>query len=147
VHDIDEHHPLPGTLSHVRWSFAPEPTVPGAARQRLTDVFARWGVGVDDTDEALLVINELVANAVEHARTPLILTVSLTGRTLLVEVADESADQPRLQPIDHQAARGRGLQFVDALAHRWGWNEDAAGKTVWAEIASFGPRSVQPAEY
>ena len=152
MHDIDEHYPLPATLSHVRWSFAPEPTVPGNARQRLAPVLAGWGLASDHRDDALLVINELLANAVEHARTPLVLMVSFTGTALLVEVRDESVAEPRLQPIDLQAARGRGLQFVDALARRWSWTADASGKTVWAEItpagaAHGGRRSVQPSGY
>jgi two-component sensor histidine kinase len=75
------------------------------------------------------VINELLTNAVEHARTPLILTVSFRGTALLVEVRDESVAEPRLQPVDLQAARGRGLQFVDALARRWSWTADGSGKT------------------
>ena len=70
----------------------------------------------DHTDDALLVINELLTNAVEHARTRLILAVSFTGTALVVEVRDESVAEPQLQPVDLQAARGRGLQFVDALA-------------------------------
>ena len=136
----------------MRWSFAPEPTVPGNARQRLTHVLAGWGVDSDHTDDALLVVNELLANAVEHARTPLILTVSCTGTALRVEVRDESVAEPRLQPVDLQAARGRGLQFVDALTRRWSWTADASGKTVWAEMAPAGApyggrRSAQPSGY
>ena len=136
----------------MRWSFAPEPTVPGNARQRLAPVLAGWGLTSDHRDDALLVINELLANAVEHARTPLILMVSFTGTALLVEVRDESLAEPRLQPMDPQAARGRGLQFVDALARRWSWTADGSGKTVWAEITPDGAahdarRSVQPSGY
>jgi phosphoserine phosphatase RsbU/P len=67
-------------------------------------------------------------------------------------VRDESIAEPQLQPVDLQAARGRGLQFVDALARRWSWTADASGKTVWAEIPSVraahrGRRSVQPSGY
>jgi anti-sigma regulatory factor (Ser/Thr protein kinase) len=136
----------------VRWSFSPEPTVPGNARQRLAYVLAGWGVNSDRADDALLVVNELLANAVEHARTPLILTVSCTGTALRVEVRDESVAEPRLQPVDLQAPRGRGLQFVDALTRRWSWTADASGKTVWAEIARAGAphdgrRSAQPSGY
>jgi anti-sigma regulatory factor (Ser/Thr protein kinase) len=136
----------------VRWSFDPEPTVPGNARQRLAPVLAAWGLDSDHTDDALLVINELLTNAVEHARTPLILRVSFTGTALRVEVRDESVAEPRLQPVDFQAARGRGLQFVETLARRWSWTADASGKTVWAEIAAAGAphggrRSVQPSGY
>jgi anti-sigma regulatory factor (Ser/Thr protein kinase) len=151
VRAIDER-PCHAGTAQVRWSFDPEPTVPGNARQRLAPVLAEWGLASDHTDDALLVINELLANAVEHARTPLILRVSFTGTALRVEVRDESVAEPRLQPVDVQAARGRGLQFVDALARRWSWTADGSGKTVWAEItpagaAPDGRRSVQPSGY
>jgi hypothetical protein len=78
--------------------------------------------------------------------------VSFAGTALLVEVRDESLAEPRLQPVDVQAARGRGLQFVEALARRWSWTADGSGKTVWAEIAPAGAApggrpSVQPSGY
>jgi anti-sigma regulatory factor (Ser/Thr protein kinase) len=119
----------------VRWSFTPEPTVPGVVRRRLVPVLARWGVAAEDGDTALLVINELVSNAVEHAETLLTLKVSSTGAAVLVEVGDGARTEPRLQPVDYGAVRGRGLQFVDALARHWGWTMQPGGKTVWAEIA------------
>jgi anti-sigma regulatory factor (Ser/Thr protein kinase) len=137
---IEEHPQCAGT-TRVRWSFTPEPTVPGDARRRLVPVLAGWGLAADDRDGALLVITELVTNAVEHAKTPLTVTVSFTGMTLLVEVHDESPTQPRLQPVDLGAARGRGLQFVDALAHRWSWATGPTGKTVWAEITPAVPEA------
>jgi anti-sigma regulatory factor (Ser/Thr protein kinase) len=151
VRAIDER-PCHVGNAQVRWSFNPEPTVPGNARQRLATVLAAWGLASDHTDDALLVINELLANAVEHARTPLMLRVSFADTVLRVEVRDESVAEPRLRPVDFRAARGRGLQFVDALARRWSWTADGSGKTVWAEIwppgAAHGDRrSVQPSGY
>ena len=92
-----------------------------------------------ELDDALLVTNELVANAVDHADTPLVLRVSFTGdAVLLIEVADESVAEPRLQPFNAAAPRGRGLQFVDSLAHRWGWRTYPGGKAVWAEMPAAG---------
>lgn len=93
-------------------------------------------------EDALLVMNELVANSVEHARTPLELLVSFTGASVLIEVRDAAVAGPQLQPFDRTTRRGRGLQFVDALAHRWSWTLDGDGKVVWAEMAigdSEGP--------
>jgi hypothetical protein len=89
--------------------------------------------------DALLVVNELVANAVDHGRTPLELLVSVTGATVLIEVRDGSVAEPRLRAFDRAAPRGRGLQFVDALARRWSWKADGDGKVVWAEIDITDP--------
>jgi anti-sigma regulatory factor (Ser/Thr protein kinase) len=88
-------------------------------------------------------MSELVTNAVEHARTPLVLLVSFTGSTVLIEVSDGSLAEPHLQPVDASTLRGRGLQFVDALARSWSWRADGAGKTVWAEMGAKASRSRQ----
>ena len=40
----------------------------------------------------------------------------------------------RPAPIDPTAARGRGLQMVDALTTAWGVTLHAGGKTVWAVL-------------
>ncbi|MGW7191064.1 ATP-binding protein, partial [Streptomyces sp. NPDC054838] len=29
---------------------------------------------------------------------------------------------------------GRGLELVDGLADRWGWQREGAGKRIWCEI-------------
>ena len=52
--------PYYARTAHVRWSFDPEPTVPGNVRQRRAPVLAGWGLTSDHTDDALLVINELL---------------------------------------------------------------------------------------
>jgi phosphoserine phosphatase RsbU/P len=84
-------------------------------------------------------MSELVTNAIEHARTPLALLVVFSGTTVRIEVSDGSQVAPQLQPFDSAAPRGRGLQFVDALARAWSWTTDENGKTVWAEMAAVDP--------
>ena len=118
----------------VRWRFAPSVRVPAQARQRLGSEFSFWGLGADEVDAAVLVANELVSNAVEHARTELELTVQLDGGLIAIRVRDGSPAEPRRHPYDLSARRGRGLQIVAALAFRWGWIPHADGKTVWADV-------------
>ena len=82
-----------------------------------------------------MVVTELVANAVDHARTSRPVTIGLDGRGLLVTVRDGCADgAPRSRPVDPTAPRGRGLQMVDALAESWGVTPHPDGKTVWAVL-------------
>jgi anti-sigma regulatory factor (Ser/Thr protein kinase) len=122
--------------------FRPELAVSGRARQLLAPILEVWGVSGQQCEDALLVMNELVANSVEHARTRLELLVSFTGASVLIEVRDAAVAEPQLQPFDRTTRRGRGLQFVDALAHRWSWTLDGDGKGGWAEMAigdSEGP--------
>ena len=82
-----------------------------------------------------MVITELVANAVDHARSESTLSVGVKRGTLCVAVRDaRPGPVPRPAPIDPTAPRGRGLQMVDALTSAWGVTLHADGKTVWAVV-------------
>ena len=104
-------------------------------RRSLRALLTGWGVAADAVDDALLVVEELVANVVDHARTRFQLAVRLTGRLLHVAVRDGSAGLPHLNPFDPNAVRGRGLQVVATLAQQWGYEPDEHGKTVWVDLA------------
>jgi anti-sigma regulatory factor (Ser/Thr protein kinase) len=103
-------------------------------RHTLRVLLTAWGLPTDIVDDALLVVEELVANVVDHARTRFELVVQLTGRVLRVAVRDGGKGFPRVRPFDPNATRGRGLQVVTALADRWGCETDERGKTVWADL-------------
>jgi phosphoserine phosphatase RsbU/P len=114
---------------------------PGAAvgrqiRRSLRSLLTGWGMTSDVIDDALLVVEELVANVVDHAPTRFQIAVRLTGRVLRVAVHDAGSGSPQLRPLDPGAARGRGLQVIDALAQRWGCEPDGTGKTVWVDLAT-----------
>jgi anti-sigma regulatory factor (Ser/Thr protein kinase) len=103
-------------------------------RHRLRTLLAAWGVRAETVDDALLVVEELVANALDHARSPFDVVVRLADGVLYVAVRDGSSRVPRLRPFDPHAVRGRGLQLVDTLSRGWGCELHADGKTVWAEL-------------
>jgi len=114
-----------------------DPRAARTARQFLRRELAAWEVESELVDVAVLCLSELVANAVTHAGTASDLRVVLDGPTLTLvvrdqggvdEVAAPDADRDPLRP------RGRGLQVVDALAHRWGAERDETGTTVWVEL-------------
>ena len=110
----------------------PEPTSPGAARRFVTDDLA--GHDGAPTDVAALLVSELVTNAVVHARTPIVVTVTATNGLVRVGVRDGSPTLPALRRFDRDAAAGRGLQLVERLASRWGIDVNDASKTVWFEV-------------
>ena len=114
----------------------PEAASAGQLRRRVRALLTGWGVHADTVDDALLVLEELVANVLDHARTPFQLVVRLIGNVVHVAVSDGSTRRARLQPFDPNAVRGRGLQLVSTLAARWGCEHRADGKTVWAELAA-----------
>lgn len=110
--------------------------IAGQVRRRVREQLTRWGVRAETADDALLVVEELVANVLDHARTPFRLVIRLIGNVLHIGVHDGSVRSPQLQPFDPLAARGRGLQLVATLALRWGCTYDTDGKTVWAELSA-----------
>jgi serine/threonine-protein kinase RsbW len=89
--------------------------------------------------EAEIVLSELVANAVRHAK-PLpdgTIRVSWTVRTGVVEVEVTDGGgptTPRPAPLSVLSANGRGLRIVRGLAHEWGVHEDRGGRTVWVSL-------------
>ena len=124
------------TPPHVLSStYAPVPVAPTRIRLRLRALFAAWRLRPEAVDDALLVVEELVANALDHAESPFELVVRLDGDVLHVAVRDGSTELPRIRSFDPHARRGRGLQMVAALSQRWGWESHGDGKTMWAELA------------
>lgn len=118
----------------VRWAYPPLPASATHARHRLAAQLVTWEIGESETEPVLLIAYELMANAIEHARTPFELAVCFNGIAVVVDVRDESTLQPCLQPFDVHAARGRGLQMVAAMAKSWSCVQHADSKTVRAVI-------------
>ena len=116
-------------------TYAPVPVAPTRIRLRLRALLASWRVRPEAVDDALLVVEELVANALDHAESPFEVVVRLDDDVLYVAVRDDSAELPRIRSFDPHARRGRGLQMVAALSRRWGWESHGDGKTMWAELA------------
>jgi hypothetical protein len=83
-----------------------------------------------------VIVTELVANAVLHARTDLVLSIATLGRHLYIGVYDTCGRPARLGgPAGCDGEPGRGLLVVEALAAEWGNVPTAGGKVVWAALA------------
>lgn len=105
-----------------------------AARTFATAALEEWAVA-DIADDVLLVITELVNNAVTHAHTPCELRLSVSPVTLRIEVIDEGPGTPDPLPPSATRNHGRGLHLVDALTAAWGFEPiETGGKMVWAEL-------------
>jgi anti-sigma regulatory factor (Ser/Thr protein kinase) len=112
--------------------------VPGIRRTIVADLVVR-GVSAEIIDEAEIVVSELVANAIRHARALPDGTVRVHWKVkndqVEVEVSDGGGPtQPRPAPRSAWTAAGRGLRIVRSLAHEWGVQEDRGGRTVWAAL-------------
>lgn len=113
-------------------------TSPAAARSFVSELLRLSGYEGSGED-ACLVVNELVSNAVVHAGTPLRLRLRLTARRIHVEVEDGSPTLPRVRPLSPESERGRGLLLLSALSERWGATRRGAGKVVWCDLVLASP--------
>lgn len=104
------------------------------ARALVRDALDDWGLPAI-IDDAVLVVTELVTNAVTHGGSAFRLQLSRTSGAFRIEVVDEGAGTPEPQPQDFEAEGGRGLMLVDAMSNSWGVENVPRGKLVWAEIA------------
>lgn len=96
-------------------------------------------------DRALLVVSELVTNAVAHAGSAVRLAVRAGTTGVRLEVGDDSDHLPRVRSWSTTAATGRGLRLVEHSVDRWAAERTAAGKTVWCEIGTPPTREAGPA--
>jgi anti-sigma regulatory factor (Ser/Thr protein kinase) len=78
--------------------------------------------------------DELVANAVEHGRPPIALTLEFDGHVIVVSVADHGLGSPAMMHAGPNDEHGRGLLIVDLLATSWGVEPMARGKRVWFRL-------------
>jgi anti-sigma regulatory factor (Ser/Thr protein kinase) len=111
------------------------PTSASMARDATRAFVASLRVSADD---ALVIVTELVSNAVQHGAEPIALRLSWDGRALHIEVSDDDPriDRVHLTPRSGYDDHGRGLALTDRLAASWGVHEGPIGfsKTVWADV-------------
>jgi anti-sigma regulatory factor (Ser/Thr protein kinase) len=119
-------------------TFPASPASARAARSFLRDALP-GEAEADLTDVILLLVTELVTNAVIHARTSVHIQVALRGEVVRVDVQDEAPEPPVRQPASPEALNGRGLLLLDKLADRWGFEPRPSGKTVWFEVSGIAP--------
>lgn len=141
----------------------PVPEEARNARQFVRELLIRWGLA-HLTDDAELIIAELVGNAVRHglgtapaaaalahraarnrsqrggessADAPSGLRLCLLRRVdeVMLAVTDPSDKAPAPQAPSYTGESGRGLQIVGALSYVWGWSPiEGNGKAVWAVL-------------
>jgi anti-sigma regulatory factor (Ser/Thr protein kinase) len=109
-----------------------------SARRQTRILMDEWGCDDGLVDDTLLVLSELVANAILHAGHAVSVTLVLCQDRVRVEVADASSVLPAPSSYDLDAHTGRGLTLVGALAERWGAEAQNGGKLVWAEVPLVG---------
>ncbi|MFJ5706494.1 MULTISPECIES: ATP-binding protein [unclassified Streptomyces] len=121
----------------VQLEVGPDPAEVGRARRWARKRLAGSGIGDDEplAETLVLLISELVTNAVVHTGCPAVLRMLFAAEGgVRVEVADRSELPPRPRHAAGEDTNGRGLELVDGLADRWGWQPEGAGKSIWCEV-------------
>jgi anti-sigma regulatory factor (Ser/Thr protein kinase) len=117
------------------------PASVAVARRRLTDDLTAAGIYDTAVGDAVLVVSELLSNAIRHA-SPLPgenvqVTWAVGDGAVEVAVSDGgSATRPRPANASLSSLGGRGLDIVDYLSRRWGVRNEENGLTVWAVVAA-----------
>ncbi|MFK0291269.1 ATP-binding protein [Streptomyces sp. NPDC090442] len=126
------------------------------ARRFTRDTLQDWRMCPVLADNAVLIVSELVTNALRHGTPadpfelafnslggnrfcPAWLALTRQESGVLCAVSDGGSGAPVLRQQDALAESGRGLRLVDELSDSWGWTlPDHAGKTVWATVVTRG---------
>lgn len=102
----------------------------------------------DLLDDTLLVLSELLGNAVRHGSAPTTAGLgapaggvevrwSLAPGAVRLEVVDGGGGEPHVVDRGEQAVSGRGMAIVEALSHSWGTTALGGGRrAVWSRITA-----------
>ena len=123
----------PSVVAELTLQIAGGPDAPGDARTALRR--AHPELPPELMQMVVLLVSELVSNAVKHADSNSIaVRCAVTPHCVRVEVNDQGLGfAPDPGPIDPSRVGGWGLHLVDELSSRWGVTDGAASR-VWFEI-------------
>lgn len=117
------------------------PASVAVARQRLAADLVAAGIFAGAVGDAVLVVSELLSNAIRHARplpgSSVQVAWALDDDAVEVAVSDGGAPtRPAPAQPTVSSLGGRGLGVVENLARSWGVRSDDGGLTVWAVLAA-----------
>lgn len=147
----------------VSWTLPWAPESAGQARLLTVRQLSSWQLD-DLADAALLIVSELIGNAVRHAvglganvdddvtedlsqdltlRQPSMIRLRLLhlDGALVCEVYDGSEATPRVRHPSFDDEFGRGLQLVAMTAQQWGARYAENGKCIWARLGSTATKT------
>jgi len=93
-----------------------------------------WTLPESLARDAILLVSEMVTNAIVHGRPPIQLRLRLAREHLLVEVDDTATAVPRKLRPTSSDVHGRGLQLVAMMADAGGTRPIHDGKSVWCAL-------------
>ena len=118
---------------HAHRTFAADERSVAKARAFAREMLETWDAG-DLADSVVLLVSELVTNAIVHAGTTARLELRLDPQSVRVEVEDLHPRRVLPMVVDQpteDSEEGRGLLITFSLASAWGVDYTSASKRVW----------------
>ena len=118
----------------LRFRHTARPAAIGRARRDVEEAVAGTDLTGRAAGDLMLLVSELVTNAVRHARgEEFEVRLELAPGVLRLEVHDDGGGfEPEIAPSG-DGSGGYGLFIVDRLADRWGVERDPHG-VIWLEL-------------
>jgi DNA-binding NarL/FixJ family response regulator len=125
-----------GVVEAASMTFPPEARSASDARRFSRETLARWGSPESAAEAVVLLVSELVTNAIIHAKTTVDVVLHLLPDHLRVEVVDRAPEYIRRRDAADEDQSGRGMALIDTLTTGWGIDERPDGKAVWFEVST-----------
>ncbi|MEU8954851.1 ATP-binding protein [Streptomyces sp. NPDC048518] len=111
-------------------AFMPHPAAVGNMRDSTAAFLSRFGLAGQLAGSVVLVVSELVTNAIKHGHGLVELEIHVAGGTVTVSVTDENPAPAVLNQADPDDISGRGMALVAAYSDKWG----SSGEKTWCEF-------------
>lgn len=111
-------------------AFMPEPSAVASMRDSTATFLRRLGLTGWLASSVVLVVSELVTNAIEHGHGEVELEVRVVRGTISVSVTDANPAPAVLKKAGSDDTSGRGMAIVASCSDRWG----SSGKETWCEF-------------
>ncbi|WP_405728686.1 ATP-binding protein [Streptomyces sp. NBC_00028] len=118
------------TLRSFEADIDPDPVHVADTRHRTATAMQQWDVSATLAEDVVVVVSELVTNAIEHGHGTVRLRVIHDDGELRIEVTDDNPTPAQLGSASGLDESGRGLLLVAVLARDWGVGD--GGRTTWA---------------
>ncbi|WP_328914303.1 MULTISPECIES: ATP-binding protein [unclassified Streptomyces] len=120
----------------LRFKVPATPAAVRPARRRVLAKLRSWGVEEheDFSYDVLLVLSELLTNAIVHGSGPLAVGVELDIDRVIVEVFDGNSRGPVQGKAGTDDENGRGLSVVSAVSLSQGCEDWPPGKRCWSVL-------------
>lgn len=133
-----------GSTGSLSMELERDVNAPGMARVAVAEQLHAAGIDGDLGETVVLLVSEVVSNAVRHSVGPddatIALEATITAGGVRVSVTDPGAGFTPRPRDSEQPGAGYGLYLVECSASSWGVESDG-GTTVWFEL----DRRTQPA--